>query len=225
MGKYTPKQFSPHIYPEWGELIADLPPEKAQEIFMAICQYPHLNPEGGIWRFIKSQIDKDYNEFIERNKAHQDAIQDYWNNKKTTKENKGEQKRTNDNKCITKENKGEPITNNININEEHKQIKLHSSAKKFAERLREIVCRQKDICVDGQKLAGWAKSFDLLMRKDGVSEERISAMLEWYSENAGGDYVPVAESGASFREKFLKLESAKLRIQPKQKQHQIGDWL
>ena len=68
MSKYSPKQFAPHIYPEWGELIADLPPEKAQEIFMAICQYPHLNPEGGIWRFIKSQIDKDYNEFVETKK-------------------------------------------------------------------------------------------------------------------------------------------------------------
>lgn len=65
MSKYTPKRFSPHIYPEWGVLIADLPPEKAQEIFMAICQYPHLNPDNGVWRFIKSQIDKDYNEFIE----------------------------------------------------------------------------------------------------------------------------------------------------------------
>ena len=63
MSKYTPKQFSPHVYTEWGELISDLPPEKAQEIFMAICKYPRLNPDNGVWRFIKSQIDKDYEQF------------------------------------------------------------------------------------------------------------------------------------------------------------------
>ncbi len=118
MSKYTPKQFSPHIYPEWGELISDLPPEKVQEIFMAICQYPHLNPDSGIWRFIKSQIDKDYNDFIERNKAHQEAVKDYWNNKKGRK---GEQKGANDNKCITKGSKGKPITNNINEEQETKK--------------------------------------------------------------------------------------------------------
>lgn len=66
MSRYRPKQFSPRIYPEWGELVSDLSPEKAQEIFMAICQYPNRNPDIGVWRFIKSQIDRDYAEFVEK---------------------------------------------------------------------------------------------------------------------------------------------------------------
>lgn len=111
-----------------------------------------------------------------------------------------------------------------NGNKKQEIIKLHSpQSKTFAERLREIVCRKKNIRVDGRKLAGWAKSFDLLQTADGVSAERISAMLEWYSENAGGDYVPVAESGASFREKFTKLESARQRAEADKRR--VGNWM
>lgn len=115
MGKYTPKQFSPRVYPEWGELLEDLSVEKQAEILNAIIKYPNENPSGGVWKFIKSQIDKDYEEFVERNKAHQTSIKNYWNNKR-------EQMITNDNKCSPLLNKSEQReTYNININEEHKQ--------------------------------------------------------------------------------------------------------
>ena len=111
-----------------------------------------------------------------------------------------------------------------NGNRKQEIIKLHSpQSRAFAEQLRGIVCQRNNIRVDGRKLAGWAKSFDLLQTADGVSAERISAMLEWYSENAGGDYVPVAESGASFREKFTKLESARQRAEANK--HHVGDWM
>lgn len=81
MSRYRPKQFSPRIYPEWGELISDLSPEKAQEIFMAICQYPNRNPDVGVWRFIKSQIDRDYAEFVEKAARNKEVIKNYWANK------------------------------------------------------------------------------------------------------------------------------------------------
>ena len=127
MSKYTPKQFSPRVYPEWGELLEDLTPEKQAEILSAIIKYPNENPSGGVWKFIKSQIDKDYEEFVERNKAHQTAIKNYWGNKGKREEtkdnicspllNKSEQKETKENK----EEQRETYNINININEEHKQ--------------------------------------------------------------------------------------------------------
>lgn len=49
MSKYTPKQFSPRLYPEWGELLSDLPAEKQAEIFNAILKYPNVELNSGIW--------------------------------------------------------------------------------------------------------------------------------------------------------------------------------
>ena len=50
-----------------------------------------------------------------------------------------------------------------NGNRKQEIIKLHSpQSRAFAEQLRGIVCQRKNIRVDGRKLAGWAKSFDLL---------------------------------------------------------------
>lgn len=97
------------------------------------------------------------------------------------------------------------ISNNIINN----NIKLHSPQSKiYAERLSEIVRKNRKINIDNRKISQWAKSIDLLINKDGVAEERIEQAIAWYSENVGGDFVPVIESGTTFREKFGKLESA-----------------
>lgn len=213
MSKYTPKQFAPHVYPEWGELISDLEPEKAKEVMMAIFQYPNYNPNIGIWRFIKSQIDKDYQEFIARNQAHKEVVKKYW-------DNKGEQKETKDNKCSPEENKkeqtdnkGEPITYNVKriTNNEERNISVASCFIKQAERLGDIVRSSKNIKIDGRKISSWSKSFEQLSRIEGVANERIENALSWYAEHIGEEYVPVVESGDSFRKKFLSIENAMKR--------------
>ena len=109
------KQFSPHVYPEWGELISDLPIEKQAEIFNAILKYPNVDLDNGVWRFIKSQIDKDYKLFQERCKKNGEISRDYWQSKRNrTNPNESERlsgdNRTNPNDIL-----------NININSKHKQ--------------------------------------------------------------------------------------------------------
>lgn len=227
MSKYTPKQFSPRLYPEWGELLSDLPAEKQAEIFNAILKYPNVELNSGIWRFIKSQIDKDYEEFLERSNKNKEAIKNYWDKK--TIDNRSIQsleisqeqethvdettiEETNVNErypSLTIDNEGKPITNNINrnknINDEHKQS-VATCFVEQAERLAGIVRSRKNIKINQNKITSWAKSFEQLHRIEGVAIERIDKALGWYGEHVGEQYVSVVESGSAFREKFLKLE-------------------
>ena len=41
-----------------------------------------------------------------------------------------------------------------------------------------------------------------------IDYSRIERALKWYKENAGGQFVPIVESGSSLREKFVRLEAA-----------------
>lgn len=109
MGKYTAKQFAPRMYPEWGELISDLSPEKQAQIFNAILKYPNEDVDSGVWRFIKSQIDKDYTEFLERANKNKEIIQNYWKSKETI-DNDGKRTLSNDEQLETNDNDGKPIT-------------------------------------------------------------------------------------------------------------------
>lgn len=92
--------------------------------------------------------------------------------------------------------------------EEKKNISVADCFVKQAERLAEIVGKNKKIHVDGRKINAWAKSIEQLNKIEGVAIERIESALEGYACNIGRDYVPVIESGKSFREKFTKLEAA-----------------
>ena len=76
------KQFSPKIYPEWGELISELPVNKQAEIFNAILKYPTVDIDSGVWRFIKSQIDRDFEEFEARCKKNGEISRNYWKQKR-----------------------------------------------------------------------------------------------------------------------------------------------
>lgn len=59
MSKYTPKQFSPRLYPEWGELYVCLNTEQMSELLKAITMFPNYEPVNvPIWGFIRSQIQK-----------------------------------------------------------------------------------------------------------------------------------------------------------------------
>lgn len=119
------KRFSPHIYPEWGELISDLPIEKQAEIFNAILKYPNVDVDSGVWRFIKSQIDKDYEKFQERCAKNKEISNNYWKNNHNAQSNIEQrnddiERLPNDNQMIS--NDIERLPNdilNININKNH----------------------------------------------------------------------------------------------------------
>lgn len=78
----------------------------------------------------------------------------------------------------------------------------------IAYKLGEIITSKKKIKINQSKLKSWAVSIRQLIERDGVQIERVNTALDWYSDNIGGDYVPVIESGKSLREKFIKLENA-----------------
>lgn len=77
------KQFSPHIFAEWGELFEPLSVEQKAELLMAITKFPNYEPANvPIWAFIKSQLVKDYEIFIEKCNKNGQISRDYWNKKK-----------------------------------------------------------------------------------------------------------------------------------------------
>ncbi len=230
MSKYTPKQFSPRLYPEWGELYTCLNAEKMSELLKAITMFPNYDPVNvPVWGFIRSQIQKDYEEFLERSSKNKEAIKNYWENKtidnqgiqpleaakeKETIVNEGKEEERNDNERypeLTIVNEGKPITNNINRN---KNINININDKHFvatcfveqAGRLADIVRSRKNVKINQNKITSWAKSLEQLHRIEGVAIERIDKALSWYGEHVGEQYVTVIESGSAFREKFLKLE-------------------
>lgn len=84
MTKKTPKQFSPHIYPEWGELFKNLDEIQKADILMAITMYPNYEPKDNpVWGFIKSQIDREYELFNERCQKNGEISRDYWKRMKS----------------------------------------------------------------------------------------------------------------------------------------------
>lgn len=95
-----------------------------------------------------------------------------------------------------------------NIQDKTRQDNIPSCFVKQAERLAEIIKKQKNVKIDNRKIAAWAKSLSLLNKNDGVEVERIDKVLDWYGLHFGEDYIPVAESGQTLREKFLRIESA-----------------
>lgn len=117
--KYTPKKFSPIIYPEWGELFKNLTAEQKGEILMGITMFPDYEPQNNpVWAFIKSQIQNQLDEFTEKCQKNGEVIRNYW-------KNRGNERLTNDNERITMENGGKPkpellpeyiYNNNINNN-------------------------------------------------------------------------------------------------------------
>ena len=84
MTKKTLKQFSPHIYQEWGELFMCLNDAQKADILMAITMYPNYQPkENPVWSFIKSQIEREFEQFNERCQKNGDISRDYWNKVKS----------------------------------------------------------------------------------------------------------------------------------------------
>lgn len=95
------KQFSPHVYAEWGELFEFLTAEQKAEVLMAIVKYPEYQPVNvPVWNFINSQIKKDYEIFIDKCNKNGEISRNYW-----------KQKMSNDNKKLSDDT--ERIPNDI----------------------------------------------------------------------------------------------------------------
>lgn len=78
------KQFSPHIYPEWGELFDAVSIEERSELLLAITKFPEYEPyDIPIWNFIKSQLQKDYEIFVEKCEKNGEISKSYWEQKKS----------------------------------------------------------------------------------------------------------------------------------------------
>lgn len=85
--------------------------------------------------------------------------------------------------------------------------------KKFAILLSEIIKSNKNIKTTPQKINTWANSFRLLHTQEGVDIERIESVLNFYKEKAyTNQYIPIAECGKTFRDKFVRIESSMERM-------------
>lgn len=93
-----------------------------------------------------------------------------------------------------------------------KQNKIKEEIKKrylpIASQLAKIIMDNKNIVITSAQKNEWAKHIRLLSRTSKISTKRILAALDWYGTHINDKYIPVIQSGKSFREKFLQLESA-----------------
>ncbi len=67
------------------------------------------------------------------------------------------------------------------------------------------------ILIRKRRPGAWATHFERLRRLDEVSETDIRAVLGWYCQNIGGEFVPEAYAGESFRKKFPAIQAAMKR--------------
>lgn len=83
--KYIPKQFSPRIYAEWGELYSDLTDNQMAELLKAITKFPNYDIKNvPVWGFIKSQLQKDYDSFVTTCRENSSKINNYWGERQLT---------------------------------------------------------------------------------------------------------------------------------------------
>ncbi len=95
-----------------------------------------------------------------------------------------------------------------------RQLAAHPRWMKYAERLHNAIqSRHKVNCQS--KLGSWARAFYLLHTQEEVPVRRIQQTLRWYCTAYKNEtpFLPVAESGMSFRTKFLAIENARKRME------------
>jgi hypothetical protein len=88
---------------------------------------------------------------------------------------------------------------------ENKEKDIYLPLAKF---LQIIIEEKKNIKHTPNQIEKWSKDISKLINTNQVSYERIKSALRWYKDHCRDEYVPVIESGAALREKFIKLESA-----------------
>jgi len=97
--------------------------------------------------------------------------------------------------------------------------------KPLATQLSDIIQTNKSITHTPGQIKAWAKELQKLESQNKITIPRMQNAMTWYSHNISELYVPVIESGKSFREKFIKLEAAIERSEQrpfKKSQNTIG---
>ncbi len=96
--------------------------------------------------------------------------------------------------------------------EDTSQPEQDPRAREIAERLATLVRRNSKVNITGRHITAWANEAEKLHRLDQVDYGRQLAALKHYEIHAGTKYWPVVKSGATWREKFTKVEDAIRRL-------------
>lgn len=77
-----------------------------------------------------------------------------------------------------------------------------------AKRIAAIVMSDTNTKIQPQRVHQWANVIRLMVEQDGIDLNRQSSALDFYEKHRGEPYIPVIDSAASFRKKFVSLEKA-----------------
>lgn len=116
-----------------------------------------------------------------------------------------------ENKDLRKQYTNALSTNNKNalsINNKKTIKKRNEIYFPIGKKLSKIISSNKNITYSTQQLNRWSNDIRILSETNKISIKRMKVVLKWYKINIGAQYTPVVESGASFRDKFIQLESA-----------------
>ena len=181
-----------------------MPVEKQAAIFQAILQYPNIDVDCGVWRFIKSQIDKDFENFNARCKKNGEISRNYWKEKNNTDRIPNDIDRI-PNDVDRIQNDIDRIPNdilniNINVNEEqeHKQ-ELYLKNNK-------IVFREFDI----EKINSVLEKYGLSQIKI-LTDERKNKLKQRIKDAGGFDEFINQMEKALDESSFLRGDSGKWR--------------
>ena len=88
-----------------------------------------------------------------------------------------------------------------------KKQKLQPSDKhiELADQLADIL-RKRKVSVPKKKVLLWADSIRLMETEDEIKLSDINKVLNWYSNNCGGEYDVQVSSGVGLRNKFLQMQ-------------------
>ena len=96
-------------------------------------------------------------------------------------------------------------SNNSPLTNQKKEITQFTMLAKF---LYKIVSSTRKVSYSKDKMKHWANDIRRLSQVDNIDPGRINKALRWYEKSIGGEFIPVIHSGASLREKFVRLEAA-----------------
>ncbi len=119
-------------------------------------------------------------------------------------------------KLVIKTASNNVISNNTPIGENKIKKKPRSCEKEqkeieflpLAMLLYKTIASYRNITYGRNQIRSWAREIRILNEQNEVDYDRIERVLEWYSKNIGGKYIPIIYSGYSLRTKFFRLEDA-----------------
>ena len=171
-----------------------MPVEKQAAIFQAILQYPNIDVDCGVWRFIKSQIDKDFEDFNARCKKNGEISRNYWKEKNDT------DRIPNDTDRIP----NDILNINVNVNEE--QEYKHKQEQELFLKNNKIVFREFDI----EKINSVLEKYGLPQIKI-LTDERKNKLKQRIKDAGGFDEFINQMEKALDESSFLRGDSGKWR--------------